>query len=69
MKTRRGVWIALRDGFWFVGIQSGYYNQPLAKEEAIERARQLRRQRLAASESATPIKVFGEDDQLIEQIA
>lgn len=68
MKTWPGVWIISHDGFWFVGIQSGYYNQPLEKAEAIRRARELRRKRLAGLATQCPINVFGDDEQLIEQI-
>ena len=69
MKTWPGVWIISHDGYWFVGIQSGYYNQPLDKAAAIRRARELRRNCLANSRSPVPINVFGDDDELIEQIA
>ena len=69
MKTWAGVWIVLRDGFWFVGIQRGYYNQPLDKAAAIKRARELRRKGAETSgRSPAPINVFGDDDRLIEQI-
>ena len=69
MRTWSGLWIALHDGLWFVGIQSGYYNQPLEKAAAVRRARELRGAQARASGTRGPIRVFGEDEQLIEQIA
>ena len=69
MRNRNRVRVFSHGGSWFVGVGRGYYNRPLEKAVAIEQARELARSRSESRRSPDSIDVFGDDGELLEQIA